>query len=389
MPFPNVLKLAGSKSGRFGITCAFAMLLFQNWAFAAPGILESVSGKVQISQSSGLQRPAQKNVQLYEGDTITTGDASTAQIRMIDNAVILLRPNSSINIEKYDYAARGGSKDKAILNLIKGILRTTTGAIGKTNKSDYVLKTPLSTIGIRGTEFQAAFIGAGAIGNLAGVTPGTYLIVYFGTVGLNANGATVDVPQGKSAFVGLAPGSQPSLLPSLPSFLEEKKAELTPAKAEVRAGSSTIPEKPKQFLVSVRFGELSEESSSRVVSSRSAVFQSEEQSVRVMSGNKGILTFSEATRSATGQGAGSLSQSVVEVVARLNGDSVDLQVQIQRANADRRQSGSQAVVSTLNVKLGQWALLSGSGSGDSSSSSVASSRTSTSTKVYVKAVVID
>ena len=42
-----------------------------------------------------------------------------------------------------------------LFNFIRGGMRTVSGAIGKVNRSNYSVKTPVATIGIRGTSYAA------------------------------------------------------------------------------------------------------------------------------------------------------------------------------------------------------------------------------------------
>ncbi|MDX1434446.1 MAG: FecR domain-containing protein, partial [Gammaproteobacteria bacterium] len=62
------------------------------------------------------------------------------------------------------------SGSRSFFSLLKGGLRTITGAIGKLNRKAYQIRTPVATIGIRGTEYLAALgdsltvhVGAGEI----------------------------------------------------------------------------------------------------------------------------------------------------------------------------------------------------------------------------------
>ena len=58
-------------------------------------------------------------------DAINTGDASRAQLLMIDGAKIAIRPNSEIRIDEYSYAAVTTtvveqSDDSSVISLVKG-----------------------------------------------------------------------------------------------------------------------------------------------------------------------------------------------------------------------------------------------------------------------------
>ncbi len=72
-----------------------------------------------------------------------------AQLTMVDQAKISLRPNTQFQIEQY--ADRPDSDQGALLNLVRGTLRTFTGLIAARNRDRFVMKTKVATVGIRGS----------------------------------------------------------------------------------------------------------------------------------------------------------------------------------------------------------------------------------------------
>jgi hypothetical protein len=108
------------------------------------------SGKVALKRRSPV----------FEKDEVHVGSGGRAQLRMIDSALISLQQNSVLQIKKYTYKP-GGQGNSAFLELLSGGLRTITGAIGKANKKAYELRTPLATIGIRGTDYEVEIVPNG------------------------------------------------------------------------------------------------------------------------------------------------------------------------------------------------------------------------------------
>ena len=66
--------------------------------------------------------------------------------------MIALKENSELVIANYQYSGETGEGSVA-MELLKGGLRSVTGAI-KSESGDYNLKTPVGSIGIRGTHFE-------------------------------------------------------------------------------------------------------------------------------------------------------------------------------------------------------------------------------------------
>jgi len=135
---------------------------------AAGRVLTSV-GDVAVVR--GPQRiAAQRGTQLQSGDQIEVGAASNAQIYLTDETVIALRADTTFRLTEYAFQGPEEGQRRAFFDLIKGGMRTITGAIGKIPRSqDYRVTTPTSTIGIRGTHYKLAHTPEGTYG---GVTDG-------------------------------------------------------------------------------------------------------------------------------------------------------------------------------------------------------------------------
>ena len=116
-------------------------------------------GKVFAKRANG-NIPLKRRSALFVKDEIHVGKGAKAQFRMKDRAIISLQENTVLKIKEYQFN-QGSSKDSAIMELISGGFRTITGAIGKKNKKDYELRTPLATIGIRGTDFEINLVPSG------------------------------------------------------------------------------------------------------------------------------------------------------------------------------------------------------------------------------------
>lgn len=106
--------------------------------------------------SSAQQRTLKRRDTVFGVDRITTGEKSKAQFSMSDGGLIALKENSELNIANYEFdnATQQGS---ASIELIKGGLRSISGVIKK-NGGSYNVKTPVGSIGIRGTHFELQLV---------------------------------------------------------------------------------------------------------------------------------------------------------------------------------------------------------------------------------------
>jgi hypothetical protein len=91
---------------------------------------------------------------LVEGDVLTTGERSFAILEFGDGARMTLRPNTSFAIARYNLSSISEPQN-IVLQLFKGGLRAITGLVGKRDPQSMRIITPTSTIGIRGTSFDA------------------------------------------------------------------------------------------------------------------------------------------------------------------------------------------------------------------------------------------
>ncbi|MEZ0233072.1 MAG: FecR domain-containing protein [Methylophilaceae bacterium] len=131
-------------------------LCFSNELLAATenlpaGKLKVVNGNVQIVRS-GQSMSAKVGDYLNALDEIVTGPNSSAGITMQDDTLMSMGPNSRLALNQYAYDPVT-NEGKLDASLIKGALRFISGIIGKTSPRSVAIRTPVSTIGIRGTDF--------------------------------------------------------------------------------------------------------------------------------------------------------------------------------------------------------------------------------------------
>src|SRR5471032_2710468 len=118
-------------------------------AAAASGEFTFVTGEVSLQKASGQRATPVRGTAVDAGDRITTGATGMAQLTMVDQARLSLRPATQFVIEAYPERRDGG--EGAVLSLLKGTLRTFTGLLASTNRDKFVMKTRVATVGIRGS----------------------------------------------------------------------------------------------------------------------------------------------------------------------------------------------------------------------------------------------
>jgi len=136
-----------------GILC----VAFCAAAFVLPARAES-AGKVLSADGDALVLRGSQILRLFRGaavesgDQIHTGSEGKVLIVFTDSGMVWIRANSDFVVDEYSYAQ--GRRETAFFSLLKGGARSVTGLIGRRTRSNFRLRIPVATIGIRGTDFS-------------------------------------------------------------------------------------------------------------------------------------------------------------------------------------------------------------------------------------------
>ena len=188
-------------------------------AHAIAGRIQFVAGDVRLALKDGSTRVAQKGDPVNEGDMIVTGANSAAQLKMVDDGLIAVRPDTELRVDAYVYSGRDDGNERGVLGLLKGGFRTLTGVIGRSSKSNYLVRTPNATIGIRGTDHEPLFIPQPPPGQSAIGAPGTYNKVNVGETFIESAGVRIELGANQAGFASLQPGAPPVRLERIPGFM--------------------------------------------------------------------------------------------------------------------------------------------------------------------------
>ncbi len=208
------------------------------WAAAVAQVNFAVGPTTAVGPD-GKVRPLAKGDGLNVGDMVSTG-TGRLQLRFTDGGLVSLQPQSSFKIDEYSYGGKADESEKGTFSLLKGALRTITGAIGRRDRASYRMNTEVATIGIRGTEY------------LVSLRDSLSVSVGEGAVALTNKAGELVVFQGQSAYVADATSlpvitfSKPSLPPEQApqrsgSQTEQKKSESVPFVSGEQVSKSGVP----------------------------------------------------------------------------------------------------------------------------------------------------
>ena len=115
-----------------------------------------VEGTVFITKVDGKQTLLTRGANLQQGETVNTTRNSSVRLKFRDGGETVMRPESALIVQQFNFVKDAPEQDSMVLRLIKGGLRALTGAVGKRGNVDaYKLQVSTATIGIRGTDFSA------------------------------------------------------------------------------------------------------------------------------------------------------------------------------------------------------------------------------------------
>jgi len=161
-------------SGAALLTFATSPVLAQDGAQQA-GVAAAVRGNVLLAAATPgteTQRGGQvvgENIasgdKIFLGDMIETGPSSGLQIMLLDETIFTIGPSAAMTIDSFVYDPASGAGE-VTTQVLKGAFRFVSGKVAKNEPSKMNVKTPVGTIGIRGTS------AAGVITPIDPNTPG-------------------------------------------------------------------------------------------------------------------------------------------------------------------------------------------------------------------------
>lgn len=114
------------------------------------GWVQKASGEAYVIRDGGIKDKAAYDVPVMLADSVSTGAGATLQIMFRDETIIALGENSLVAV--VDVFTPNGEGSFS-MQLLKGTARMVSGKIARENSDKFEIRTPLGSIGIRGTDF--------------------------------------------------------------------------------------------------------------------------------------------------------------------------------------------------------------------------------------------
>lgn len=132
---------------------------FAETAKAGVGEVSLVLGKAYLEYADKSRELIRAGVRVDVSDRIVTEANGHVHIRFDDDALVSVRPDSLLEIERYDYQAASPEQSSIKLNLVEGVTRAISGKGAHAARERFRLNTPIAAIGVRGTDFVVSATG--------------------------------------------------------------------------------------------------------------------------------------------------------------------------------------------------------------------------------------
>ena len=173
-----------------GLFAAIGLLVTLADGAHAAKIGVAAAVKNQVEGVAGAS-PRQLSVgsDLFSNERIRTGEASTAQLLFLDKTVVNVGPKAELTLDRFVYNPERGT-GQVVLDTVRGSFRFVTGSQNPTN---YTIKTPVATLGIRGTIIDLLVLSTG----------GTVALLVDGSTSIrnNITGQVLNLTKPGTAFI--------------------------------------------------------------------------------------------------------------------------------------------------------------------------------------------
>lgn len=121
------------------------------WVQAAPvaGTVIHLSGPLFVKKLDGSMRVLGEQSGVEVGDTLSTQGKGYAQVRLRDDSLLTLQPETVLSVDTFAYNAASPAADAVVFTLKHGGLRSDGGLLGKRSQDRSTLITPNGRIGLQ------------------------------------------------------------------------------------------------------------------------------------------------------------------------------------------------------------------------------------------------
>ncbi|KZN36525.1 hypothetical protein N480_17650 [Pseudoalteromonas luteoviolacea S2607] len=126
---------------------------FLSFSVSAEQVAKAMLAKhFVVAEQNKNQRKLKRKSAIYNNDLIVTGDKARAQIKFSEGTILTLGADTQFSVLEFNHGTQHQTPN-ATLEFVTGAFRVVTGEITKVARPNFKIKTPMGSIGIRGTDF--------------------------------------------------------------------------------------------------------------------------------------------------------------------------------------------------------------------------------------------
>lgn len=123
------------------------------WAAEPAGRIGRQAGDASIVRA-GVEVPPAGGTEVFQRDHLTTAAGGRVEVVFTDGTTITLAESSEVAIDSWRFSAEG-SPGHLFLRLVAGSILLEAGRLADLSDQQLRLRTPVATVGVRGTRFWA------------------------------------------------------------------------------------------------------------------------------------------------------------------------------------------------------------------------------------------
>jgi len=112
------------------------------------GVASAIKNRVEGSARGG--RSLSSGSEVFAREVVRTAEASTAQLLFLDETSLSIGPQSEVTLDRFVFDPNRGAGN-VVINATRGAFRFVSGS---QQPGSYQIRTPVATIGVRGTIFD-------------------------------------------------------------------------------------------------------------------------------------------------------------------------------------------------------------------------------------------
>lgn len=116
------------------------------------GEVSQIRGTVTVTRADGSEEQLEAGSPIYQDDVISSGPDGALGIAFVDNSTMSMAANGRMVIDTLVFD-QGQGNGQQVFDLIQGAFAFASGQIGNADPDNVLVRSPVATIGIRGTRF--------------------------------------------------------------------------------------------------------------------------------------------------------------------------------------------------------------------------------------------